>query len=305
MNKLKVLVMISSLVTTSVFAEDYCSRYHMTWNGTKCITVGAGLGSATVSGIYSAKKYSRANSIEKEFTLRAYEHSAAYPGDDLSSVNRSSSSFTDGDRITITYNLSEIENRQYHIDLMEQRASTSRSLAISYGAQALTATKTEYDTVYNSDGSTTSKSRTVPDYAARASYAAMALREEANAREYIQKAHDARNGGPVPTYDLEKVVDSDKGTARQASDFNKERLDRGGKILKIDRLPVEKFRMFKSAVNKARGGLVGVAVGAGLAAEEAIEGAAARRIDQSEYSPAQLMYQDDYQYNSDGDRSGR
>jgi phosphopantetheine adenylyltransferase len=305
MIKLKMLLMISSLVTSSAFAEDYCSRYNMTWNGTKCITVGAGLVSATASGIYSAKKYSRANSIEKEFSLRAYEHSTAYPGDDLSSVNRSSSSFTDGDRITITYNLSEAENRQYHIELMEQRASTSRSLAISYGAQALSATKTEFDTTYNSDGTSSTTSRTVPDYAARATYAAMALREEANSREYTRKAQDARSGGQVPTYDLEKIVDSDKGTARQASDFNKERLDRGGKILKIDRLPVEKFRMFKSAVNRARGGLVGVAVGAGLAVEEAIEGAAAKRIDQSEYSPAQLMYQDDYQNNSDGDQSGR
>lgn len=286
--------LLVSFLSTSAMADDYCSNRNMTWNGTKCVTVGAGVSTAVTSGIYSAKKYSRADSIEKEFTLRVFEDSSSHPGNDISSANRSSANFRNGDKITIFYNLSEAENRQYHIELMEQNAATSRSLAITYGAQALTATRTEYDTIRNSDGSTTTVSRTVPDYGARASYAALALREESNARDYLRKADEARSGGVVPTYDLEKVIDSERGTAQLASDFNKERIDRGGKILKIDRLPADKFRLVKSSISRARAGLGGVAVGTGLAIEEAIEGAAAKRIDESsDYSPKMREY-DDY-----------
>jgi hypothetical protein len=92
-------------------------------------------------------------------------------------------------------------------------------------------------------------------------------------------------------YTFEEVIKEKTGTAGLATDFIKQKLTAGGKILTIDRLPVEKFALVRSAVNKGRAGVAGVVLGAGLAAEEAIGGAVARKIQgRSQYSPAVQAY---------------
>lgn len=184
---------------------------------------------------------------------------------------------TEGDRITIIYNLSEAENRQHHISIMESNASSARTTAALYASQALSATKTEY--TYDSEGKMTG-SHQVPDYAARASYALMSANALSEANDYDNKARDARAGGPVPTYDLDKVVDSKTGTSNQSKSFVQERIQRGGKILTVDRLPVEKFTAMKGILLKARGGIFGAVVGAGAAVEEIVAGKAAQKINE-------------------------
>jgi hypothetical protein len=265
-------------LTTSAFADSVCSDE----NSTKCATVGTGAGVSAASGIYAAKKYSEANSIEKQYTQRVY---SAKSDKNFKQPIASTSSFTNGDKITIAYSLSEAENREYHIKLMLSNASSARSQAATYGALALSATTQVPETTTDSNGNVTTTYRTEPDYAARATYAALATNSLAEAADYESKANDARRGGPVPTYELNKVVDSKSETVRISSEFMQERIDRGGTILHVDRLPVERFNMVKSVIGHARGGVVGAAVGVGFAAEEAISGQAAKKITGSGYAP--------------------
>jgi hypothetical protein len=261
--KTKLLLSLSLLIGANSFAENICS------NNDKCKTAGIGVGVATGSGIYSAMKYSKSDSIEKQFTVKLFSH-----GEDQMRMEVAVRRMADGDKITILHQLSEADNRQYHIDLMESEASSARSRAATYGALALTATKTVTEPGPNN----TTIFRTEPDYAARTSYALMATHALAEASDYSAKANDARHGGHVPTYTLEHVVGEKAGTQSLAGSFIEEKVARGGKIMTVSLLPRDKFILVKSAINKGRIGLAGVALGVAFAAEEMMNGYVADKI---------------------------
>jgi hypothetical protein len=291
MKTLIVPFLMSSLMTSMVLAQDKaCSQGSETWDKSRCATTGAGLAVGVAAGIYAMKKYSAANSIEKEYTVRVFSETQ-FSASDANAIARTTQTFTNGDRITIAHQLSESANRQYHIHLMEERAANARSSAAFHGAQALTATRQVAEQTQNLDGTTSTTYHTEPDYTARAMHAQIATSALAEASNYQRQADLARRGEPVPMYTFEEVIKEKTGTAGLATDFIKQKLTAGGKILTIDRLPVEKFALVRSAVNKGRAGVAGVVLGAGLAAEEAIDGAVARKIQgRSQYSPAVQAY---------------
>lgn len=279
-----------------------CSAEHRQLNGGRCITAGAGAAVATGSGIYSARSYSNAREIERQGTIAAFSTRRPEDQTDARQIRRTTQTFTDGDRITMQYQLNEAENRAYHIDLMESNASSARSSALMYrtmAAQARTGryeTRTEFETEYYTDHEGKLQSRQVskqvqvwvpPDYARALVLDTLAADQDRLAADYAGKASAARHGGPVPTYTLDKVFDAETGTARTTGDFVDSHIAGGGKILKIDRLPVEKFRAFRAAVRGGRAGIVGVALGAGVAVEEAVSGLIAEKItgNADRYSP--------------------
>ena len=163
--------------------------------------------------------------------------------------------------------LNEIENREFHIDKMVSEADSARSQATIYLAQSASAMKTE--TVGSGKNQTTI---VVPDYAARAMYAAMSIEADSRASEYDQKAEDARRGGPVPTYTHDKIIDDDTHTRQNVDQFISEREARESKITGVKRLPKNNFKRLKLMVNKARAGLAGMAVGLIFLGEEAFAG---------------------------------
>jgi len=288
MKKIMFSLVLSQVIATSVLAENICSNQNEVWDGTRCATVAAGAVTAASSGIYSAKKYSEANSIVKMYTVRLFQHTESRSGENIHNVSQVTSNMNNGDRITITYNLSESENREHHIDLMKQNANSARTLAATYGAQALTATKSEqYQIGIDAQGRPTYATHQVADTQMRAYYGAQALLKLSEASSYDAKAAEARAGGPVPTYEFVKVVDSKIETSRLSSEVIQEKISRGGRVLSVDRLPVERFNMVKSVVGLGRAGLIGVAVGAAFATEEAISGMAAKKLNKRDgYSPS-------------------
>lgn len=141
MKKLILGFTLSSLMSPVAFAEGHCSDPHNTrWRDglstEQCVTVGAAAGAATASGIYSAVKYGKANSIVDKNTIVAFSEKegsvSAYD------INRTNSSFTNGDRITIDYQLNAADNRAYHIDAMESSASSARASGAFHATMALT-----------------------------------------------------------------------------------------------------------------------------------------------------------------------
>ncbi|HEX4925362.1 MAG TPA: hypothetical protein VFV50_14805, partial [Bdellovibrionales bacterium] len=268
--------------TEGTFAqEQYCNGPYSRLSSDQCKTVGAGAAVSTGSGIYSMKKYSQANSIEQQYTVRLYTMTA----DDRIGppIAAAASSIADGDKVTIGYQLNEAENRAYHIDLMEQKASSARSSASYHQVQAMTAMKTDY----NDKGEVVGQS---PDWSARAMHAASAASEEAAARKYDSLAQAARNGGKVPIYDFDEVIESTRGNASETASFVNKHIATGGKITAIAKLPAEKFALVKSAIKRGRAGLAGVAAGAAVAVEEVVEGAVARKIERRRYAPAIETY---------------
>jgi hypothetical protein len=289
MKALMLTVIAGSLFYSTAFAE-LCGEKNAlfapnTPDQEQCTTIAAGAGAATASGIYAAKKYSTGHSIEERYTEKLFNISNG-SGENARLVEKSMNGLTNGDRVTITYNLSEADNREYHIDLMREKASSSRTAAATYGALALTATKT----VSTTDSSGKTSYRTEPDYVARTSYALMATNSLADAANFDRKAMDARHGGPVPMYDIDKIVKVKSGTLQVATQFTTEKITNGGKILKVDRLPVEHFNSMKSAIWKARGGVVGAAVGVGFVAEEAVSGMAADQYREVRNAPKAKSY---------------
>ena len=292
------LALSNLLVHTSAWAEqkpcdpeNYSNYYKYesdprNWSNVRCTMVGTGVAVSAGSGIYAAKKYSQANSIEKEFTQRLFVQNQMNSGTNSQEVRRRFSAITDGDRITIGYNLSESENRNHHINLMESNATAARAAAAAATVTAVSAMKPSYNAQGKPNG-------LVPDHAARAVAAALAASKFIEAGKWDQEAANARAGGPVPTYRFDQVIDEKAQTVRLATDFTEERLARGGTILDVDRLPVEHFNTFKALRIRAAGGLAGVAVGVGLGIEEAVEGYVARKIRRSLGAPTPQGYYDE------------
>jgi len=286
--KLTTLVLVTA-VCHSALAEDsdLCAKDGYTVNSTQCKTAAGGVAVAAPSGIYSLTKYSQANALEREYDKRVYGIANDKAPQTASDITRVSGSFTDGDRITINYRLSDEANRAYHIHKMEADAAAARSRASYDLMMSVTATKAKYNTVSDGKGGTTQQyAGQEPDFASRAMYAGMAIHEQGVASSDDQAAADARAGKPVPIYNFDKVVDSEKGTVQAVNSIAKdELLSKGSIIRSISRFPVEKFTIYKGAVSAGRVGLAGVAIGAAVTAEELTEGAVANKILRTDYSP--------------------
>lgn len=261
--------------------QGVCGNHSRDWNTGNCITTGAAAAGATAGGVYAAKKYGDANSIEKQFEKRLLT-SPEGASQNSNDVGRVFDVVTEGDRVKMSYQLNEKENREYHIRLMDSSASSAESSAKSNEMTAMTAMKANYEMV---NGKMEYRGME-PDYVARSIATSQAISDHARAAEYREKAAAARAGGPVPTYTLDKSVEGDTGTRVLARDFATKSVEKGGRILTVDRLPAEHFKAFKAA----RGVGTGVAVGAGLAAafaaEEAFAGMAGDALNKTGYVPA-------------------
>jgi hypothetical protein len=251
--------------------------YNSSMTPEECATVAAGVTGAAASGIYAAKKYSNAKIYEVKHTQSLFAETGKPKVLSIDASRSYVNRITDGDKISFTYELNEIQNREYHINLMEEKAASARSSASSARVMAMTAMKSQ------STGSGKNRVTTmVPDHAARMMHAARAIRLDGEAVEYDRKAASARAGGVVPTYTLNKVVDADAGTRNLSQDFINERAKNTSKIKTITRLPVDNFKQLKRIVNKGRAGLVGVGVGLIFAGEEFISGKAAQALEDND-----------------------
>ncbi len=274
------MVLLSAVGASSALADtcEPTDRYYdRSMTPHECATVATGLVTSAGSGIYSAKKYKEASLYEEKHTKLVFDDAGKRAVMDSLDGQRLVSQMTDGGKIVFTYELSDIQNREYHINLMESNAASARSSAATSRILAVTATKT----VTRKIGNSTTVS-VEPDYAMRAFHAARAIQLDQEAIEYDRKAADARAGGRVPMYSHEKVIDADSGTKNLAQDFIDERAHNESKITRLTRLPANHFKALKGIVRRARGGLVGVGAGLLLAGEEFISGSIAEELEESD-----------------------
>ncbi len=279
-NSFLTMFLMGVLSTSSVYA-DTCEPTDSRWDSSmtphECATVATGLASATGSGIYSAKKYSEAKLYEEKHTKLVFDDAGKRAVMNSMDGQRLVNQMTDGGKIVFIYELNEIQNREYHINLMESNADSARSSASHARMMSLTAMKT----VTTSNGKTTTTT-VVPDYAARAMYAMQAASYDQQAIDYDRKAEAARRGGAVPMYSHEKIIDADSGTKNLAQDFIDERAKNTSKITKITRLPVNHFKALKGIINKGRAGLVGLGAGLLFAGEEFMSGVVAEELEEND-----------------------
>lgn len=266
---------VSNLLVSTSFAREEA------WNTERAIQAGAGAATTVGSGIYAAKKFSAASKIKSAGTETLYAHNSSDSHVSQSKVQKALQNLTNGDQVTIRYNLSLSENREYHINRMEDLAASERSSAANHGVLAVTANTTD------------SKGNTQPDVAARAIHARMAIQALSDSHDYERKADDARRGGAVPLYEHEKVIDAKRGTSVNTTEFVAREMDRGGKILSVERLPVEKVNLVRAANIRGAGGLVGVAVGVGYTAKVLIEAQKVKDANRN-WHPDPSTYRNDY-----------
>jgi hypothetical protein len=254
---------------------------------TDCKTVA---GAAAVSGASTAlamKKYKQAKAIEKLNTAVLGEWSDGNQPDSFRTQSLVGS-VADGDKVVVQYQLSVQENRLYHIDLYEKKSASASSSADFHASQAVAAAipkpVTHVDEVKDSNGNVISRNiRTTweVDHAGVANHTMLASSYRDDALNYRREADAVRSGQKqAPMYTHDQSIEDKAGNRTKAADFVNERVARDGKILKITRLPAAAFKQVRSAIRIARGG-VGGAVAFGLvAAEEAVVGAGAEKVDQ-------------------------
>jgi hypothetical protein len=267
-----------------------CTKTHDI-NQVRCVTAAVSAAAGTASGIYSLKKFGRAKIIDESETKTIFSDHTGNNGRNGQTLNNMANNFSDGDRIITTHILSEIENRSHHISEMERAASSADSSASYHRTISYTAMKdihaevlvqsayTDSRGVYHPARYERKKVGEKPDYVARMLHASQADSYEKEARDYRKKAASAKGGGAVPRYEFETTFDEKEGTSKTVKTFVKERLDRGGSILKMTRLPAESFARLKGLLRKGYAGVAGVAVGAAVAVEEIVSGQVAKRID--------------------------
>ena len=257
-----------------------CSPEHE-WNGVRCVTIGAGAAAATASGIYSLKKYSQADSIIANHTQILFQHNDFKSGTSIGNIEGKMSSISDGDDVVITYNLSEKENRERYLLKLREKVNDAKAEARNYRIMADTAThQVKQHIGYDANGNPLYTYRIEPDYSSKRwnlTQEAESLREAA---KHEAKIEAIKNGAPVPMTNWEHSIKDIAGTGTKdlALQFVREKIERGGKILVVNRLPVQFVEKSLSLWAAGGAGLLGAVVGAGFAIEEAISGKAARKI---------------------------
>lgn len=254
---------------------------------TDCKTTAGAAVASGASTIYSIKKFKQATAIEKANTAVLGEWTGGTQPDSFRTQSLVGS-VADGDKVVVQYQLSFQENRQYHIDLYEQKSVDAESSADHHARLAVAAAipkpVTHVDEVKDSNGNVISRNiRTTweVDHAGVIFHTSQASSYRDDALNYRREADAVRSGQKqAPMYTHDKSIEDDAGNRTKAADFVNERVGRDGKILKITKLPAEAFRQVRKAVRIARGG-VGGAVAFGLiAAEEAVVGAGAKKVNE-------------------------
>lgn len=278
---------LSLSLFTSVIAQanELCdSSSAATINQEQCLTAAAGTTAGIGSGIYAAKKFQTAKSVEETNTKTLFDRSLTpNPSQESWERFRQINEITDGDKITVGYQLSELENRQYHIELMESRARSAESSADSERYRSYTAMKDVYEDVTYQDANGNSQTRREyrgqePDYMARAMHASNAADYEREAMRYRRAASEARSGAPVPTYDFEKVIADSQNNRNLTVDFVKERHNRGSRLMFIKRLPSNFAKIVRTTTLKGWGGVAGAAAGVIFVGEELLAGHIADQV---------------------------
>jgi hypothetical protein len=266
---LPAVLLFSSIAGAS---DEYCSDSRWaSLNPEQCMVAGAGALVTTAGGIKAGMKFYKADALEDKHTARLFTPSEVRVRD-LGEI-RNLSQITDGDKITINYELSEQANRVYHIELMESNASSADSRARYHTIQSMTAMKNQ--TIGTGKNATTIQ---VPDTAARLMHASMAVTASNQADDYRRQAAAARAGGPVPTYDFDKVVDDSTESRRLTEAFLDEQRSQGSKVRYINRLPKKFHNMVKKATAKAWGFTGVAAIGAAVTIEEIVAGKIAEMV---------------------------
>ena len=257
-----------------------CSPEHE-WNGVRCVTIGAGAAAATASGIYSLKKYSQADSIIANHTQILFQHNDFKSGTSIGNIEGKMSSISDGDDVVITYNLSEKENRERYLLKLREKINAARAEAKTYRIKAETANyDVDIHVGYDMRGQPIHNTGTVPDYDEKRKYLIWEAESMRRVADYEAKIEAIKNGAPVPMTNWEHSIKDIAGTGTKdlALQFVREKIERGGKILVVNRLPVQFVEKSLLLWGAGGAGLLGAVVGAGFAIEEAISGKAARKI---------------------------
>ena len=245
----------------------------------QCATVATGSSIAIASGINLAKIYrqaKKAKELEEKYTKTLFSQE---PGM-LSSEKGQKiiQEVVDGDKVTISYQLSEARNRLYHIELMESKEVAARKQAEIYRKDASSLLKMN------------ANREAVPDEEGRKRYALLAMEEEEKANNYKKEATAAKgsSSAKIPTYTVSKVIDDIDGTYNQTQDFIDESIRQNNKITSIKRLPVKKHNFIKSISNfglleqKKFISALGIVAGAGFTMEEILSGEIAEVIDNND-----------------------
>jgi hypothetical protein len=246
-------------------------------------------GAAAVSGastIVSMKKYKQAKAIDKVNTSVLGEWSEGNQPDSFRTQSLVGS-VADGDKVVVQYQLSFAENRLYHIDLYEKKSASATTSADFHATQAVAAAipkmVTHVDTTTDANGNVSTTTRTTweTDHAGVAYHTSQAASYRQDSITYMREADAVRSGQKqAPMYTHDESIEDDAGNRKKAADFVNERVGRDGKILKITRLPAEAFRQVRKAIRIARGGIGGAVAFGLVAAEEAVVGAGAQKVDQ-------------------------
>jgi hypothetical protein len=259
--------------------EEYCgegeSQYNNGIDSSRCITAGAAAFVAGGAGVYAAKRYGASRSIENTNTVSVFDSPHISDQKNGSVLLPAANKIGEGDKVTFSYQLSEEDNRQHHIDLKEAEARSAEASARSYDLQSQTAMKWVQE--YDEKGRVISQWQE-PDHVARLTYATMAYSSEKDAERFWREADDARDGGLVPTYDFEKVVASKSGTQREVGEFIGKHLRSKGSIQRITSLPAKHFEAATAQLKKGHWGVGGAVLALGVLAEELTLGAGAELL---------------------------
>ena len=268
----------STFISIAQAEPARCSEEHE-WNGVRCVTIGAGAAAATASGIYSARKYSKSNSIVVNHSQILFQHDGSQSGTRVGNIEGKMSGIANGDAVIVTYNVSDKENREYHISKLREKADAAKAEATNYKIRANTAThQVQQHIGYDVNGNPLYTYRTEPDYSSKRWNLTLEAESLREAAKYDAQIDAIRHGAPVPVYEMEHLIESNSGNKELALQFVREQIGRGSKILMVDRLPAEFVKKSDSLARMGRAGLVGAVVGAGFALEEAIAGKAAKKI---------------------------
>jgi|GEM_PF-5807393 len=274
------------LIEQAVLAQEFQCTNPETGLKSVCAIVPATAAAAVYSGIYSLKNSTQAAEIEKKNTIRVYDSQTHRPFSATDNAYETKP-YQDGDRVTINFRLSEVANRNHHLELLESRAQSADSSAVYYRTQAnlalIPTTVQETYTETNSNGQLETKTRTVtngPDYLSNMRYNALADSEEDSARRLRSEAADVNAGRKsAPWYDFSKVVEEKSGMSESVNKAVTKITADGGTVRSMTHIKQKYLIEIYKLGGKAFRGLIGVFAGLAFIIEEVAQGAVSTNLD--------------------------
>jgi hypothetical protein len=215
-------------------------------------------GAVTAGGtIYAIKRFREAESVIKRNTLVMYDHQTNPPLISEGQFDRRVHGWlTEGDSVTVDYELSEPESRKWwiaHYERKEKEAIAEARDLRAKKSQQVSDTRMVMTTETDAEGNTKTgwttetywRDRT---YSEKQALEDQALDEEKNARKYAQEAKEIKGGKKVQLVRLDESFDTSKdgGGPDKVKEFLTKEANRGSKLVKASKLPVQYVKWVKN-----------------------------------------------------------